>query len=466
MLSIVVSTNKDQQYIDSYRKSIINSIGIREKDFELLIYTNHNEFSLSELYNRALKEASNDYIIFMHDDLEFDTPNWGRKFLKYIEKNSEYGIIGIAGSKYLDNSGKWWSVPTTMYGCVNHKNEGKKWTSTYSEVKTNKVDDVVLVDGLLFLVNKKQIKYNFDERFNGFHFYDLGFCVPNYVDGVNIGVITDIRFTHLSIGETNDKWEENRQLFTNIYQNVLPISTKYEINLQTIDKSHEKIVSIIIPCFNNGIYLKRSLDSVIKSTYTNIEIILINDGSTDPFTIMLLNSIVDNDRIKIIHQNNSGVSKSRNNGIKICSGDYILPLDPDDFIDGNYIMSCVNVLNNNHNISPVYCDTIHIGELNGTEKRPEYSFDRLKQSNFIVNCSMFSKEIFLKTNGYDEQIKGWEDYCLWVEMGLLGFIGKRIPKPYFYYFHHEKQDKTISYNANLIQNELYDYINQKYNLNK
>lgn len=241
-LSVVISTNKEESYIKKYKESIIKSIGLRiDKDFELLIYNNNNEFSLSELYNRALNETKSEIVIFMHDDLEFDTPNWGRKFLKYVDNNPEYGIIGLAGTKYLSETGRWWDVPTTMYGIVNHKKDGKKWTSNYSLAKTNKIDDVVLVDGLFFLVNKKNIKFNFDERFEGFHFYDLGFCVPNYLEGVKIGVTTDIRFTHLSIGETNDKWEDNRVLFSSIYSKNLPLNIK---------RRDKESLNILISCLN------------------------------------------------------------------------------------------------------------------------------------------------------------------------------------------------------------------------
>ncbi len=123
----------------------------------------------------------------------------------------------------MDNNGKWWEVQNTMYGIVNHKHEGKKWTSNYSKDLGNKIEDVIIVDGLFIAINKKKIKHNFDESFNGFHFYDLGFCLPNYLDDVKIGVMFDIRVTHLSIGQTNQQWEDNRIQFAIKYKDKLPI---------------------------------------------------------------------------------------------------------------------------------------------------------------------------------------------------------------------------------------------------
>ena len=72
----------------------------------------------------------------------------------------------------------------------------------------------------------------------------------------------------------------------------------------------------------------------------------------------------------------------------------------------------------------------------------------------MVNCSMFHREAFEKVNGYDEELTGWEDYDMWIRMMKEGYVGKRIPKPLFVYFHHEK-DGTVSTEANKNLQELY-----------
>jgi GT2 family glycosyltransferase len=129
-------------------------------------------------------------------------------------------------------------------------------------------------------------------------------------------------------------------------------------------------------------------------------------------------------------------------------------------IHPDYIQSCVNIIKNNKNISPVYCDTYHIGQMEGVETRPEWSMDRLIQGPFIVNCSMFHRAAFDITGGYDKNLFGWEDYDLWIRMGLNGYVGKRIPKPLFMYFHHEN-DGTVSTVANKNMSELHQKIINK-----
>jgi glycosyltransferase involved in cell wall biosynthesis len=184
------------------------------------------------------------------------------------------------------------------------------------------------------------------------------------------------------------------------------------------------------------------------------------DGSTDDYVLSKLKTIENHPNIKVIYQENLGPSEARNVGVKNSLGEYILPLDSDDMIHPDYIQTCINIIKKDKKISPVYCDTHHIGQIQRVEQRPEWSIERLKQGPFIVNCSMFTKESFDKTGGYDSTLYGWEDYDLWIRMGLNGYIGKRIPKPLFIYFHHEK-DGTVSTEANKNQQELYKKIMSK-----
>ena len=211
------------------------------KEVQIIEKINNGDKSLSQVYNEILEESEHDIVVLCHDDLEFDTKNWGEKVLKSFEKNPEYGILGLAGTKFLDKSGQWWKVPQTMYGIVNHKHEGKKWTSTYSPNINDKIEETIIVDGLFISLNKTKIKHKFDESVEGFHFYDLGFCFPNFLDGVKIGVTFNNRVTHLSIGQTNQQWEINRVKFSEKYKNSLPMDiTKFDEECETFIFAHDQ----------------------------------------------------------------------------------------------------------------------------------------------------------------------------------------------------------------------------------
>jgi glycosyltransferase involved in cell wall biosynthesis len=93
------------------------------------------------------------------------------------------------------------------------------------------------------------------------------------------------------------------------------------------------LISIIIPVYNAAKYLERSLGSVLKQTYRNLEIITVDDGSKDD-SLKLLNSFAASDsRVKVIHKENGGSSSARNAGLKISTGEYIGFIDADDYIE-------------------------------------------------------------------------------------------------------------------------------------
>jgi hypothetical protein len=225
-ITIGFSTRKtNPEFVDYLKKSS----GF--KKIEVIEKVNNGEKSLSEVYNEILNESSNDIVVLCHDDIYFDTSSWYHKIIKHFEK-SDYGILGVAGTTYLPKSGQWWEQRKKMHGIVNHEHQGKKWTSKYSEDLGKKIKEVIVVDGLFIALSKAKIKHKFDESVEGFHFYDLNFCFPNYLDGVKIGVIFDVRITHKSIGATNDQWEINRVKFSEKYSENLPVKLPIDPNIK------------------------------------------------------------------------------------------------------------------------------------------------------------------------------------------------------------------------------------------
>jgi hypothetical protein len=188
---------------------------------------NNGEKNLSQVYNEIINESLNDIVVLCHDDLYFDTKNWGQKLKKLFEKSTDYAIIGVAGTTEMPKSGMWWEDRSKMIGIVNHEHNGKKWESRYSDSFQNIIKEVVVVDGLFIAINKNKIKHLFDESVDGFHMYDINFCFRNYLENVKIGVTTNIRITHKSIGETNNSWEKNRVNFIKKYKDNLPSKVQY-----------------------------------------------------------------------------------------------------------------------------------------------------------------------------------------------------------------------------------------------
>jgi glycosyltransferase involved in cell wall biosynthesis len=227
MITVGYSTRTPNPEFTEYLKksSGFKKINVIEK-------VNNGEKSLSQVYNEILSESETDIVVFCHDDIYFDTTGWYHKLMKHFEK-SDFGIIGMAGTTNMPSSGQWWEDRRKMVGIVNHEHEGKKWESKYSPSLGNQIDDAVLVDGLFIVINKNNIKQTFNEEIKGFHFYDVDFSFRNFIDDVKIGVMYDVRVTHKSIGQTNEQWEKNREIFAEKYKDVLPVKVKRNLTINS-----------------------------------------------------------------------------------------------------------------------------------------------------------------------------------------------------------------------------------------
>jgi hypothetical protein len=227
MITIAFSTKSDKpELIEHFKKS-----SGYEKGITVIQKINNGEKSLTQVYNEILDESPNDIIIFTHDDVYFDTKAWFHKIKSHFEK-TEYGILGMAGTTHLSETGQWWETKRKkdMIGIVNHESGGRKWESKYSEGFGNDIHPAVIVDGVFIAVDRKKLKNKFNEEFEGFHFYDLPFCYENYLKGVKVGVITNVRMTHKSIGMTNEQWEKNRKLFVQKFSSTLPTKVAFDSN--------------------------------------------------------------------------------------------------------------------------------------------------------------------------------------------------------------------------------------------
>jgi hypothetical protein len=217
MISIVYCTREEnKKHTDHLLKACGNP------KVEIIEYINKGE-SLTKFYNKALAETKNDIVVFAHDDIIVETKQIANRIVRMFENNPEYGIIGVAGTKYLSNTGRWWDERKSMYGKVAHTHEGKTWLSEYSPDQDKRLEETIIVDGVFFAVNKNRIKQNFDEAVEGFHFYDVDFSFRNHLEGVKVGVTTEIRINHMSIGMTNEQWESNRVQFADKFKDELPV---------------------------------------------------------------------------------------------------------------------------------------------------------------------------------------------------------------------------------------------------
>jgi glycosyltransferase involved in cell wall biosynthesis len=193
-------------------------------------------------------------------------------------------------------------------------------------------------------------------------------------------------------------------------------------------------VSLIIPCYNQAQYLEECLQSVFDQSFQNWECIIVNDGSPDNTEEIAIEWVKKDDRFKFLKKENGGLSSARNYGISNSCGEYILPLDADDYISENYIEECINLISVNSSIKVVYGKGELFGQLTGVWNLSEYSFEELKRTNMIFCTALYRKIDWEINQGYDENMKyGLEDWEFWINLLKRGGTVQKSNDCTFYY---------------------------------
>lgn len=190
-----------------------------------------------------------------------------------------------------------------------------------------------------------------------------------------------------------------------------------------------KKVSVIVPIYNVEKFIEKTINSLINQTYDNIEIILVDDGSPDSSPQICDKYSKKDSRIKVIHKNNSGVSYARNTGIKVSSGDYIMFVDGDDYVEPDYVEYFVNLIKKTQTEMAISYCVFDIHKKNqvkkdfidviSSEKAVEQIY--LEKINVAVWNKIYSKEIISKYNIlFDENI--WYGEGMLFNIEFLQFI--------------------------------------------
>jgi glycosyltransferase involved in cell wall biosynthesis len=189
-----------------------------------------------------------------------------------------------------------------------------------------------------------------------------------------------------------------------------------------------------MPCFNHGEFLPEAVASVKKIQREDIELIVIDDGSTDARTLIEIDKLCTNG-VKVVRQENRGLGAARNAGISASCGEYIFPLDADDRLRPGWIDTGIDILDTERRVGVVYGDA----QCFGTETRHwfvgPFDGEQLLNSNFIHCSALFRRSIWEQNRGYETQmpIQGLEDWDFWLGAYEHGWQFKYLPQAVFDY---------------------------------
>ena len=391
MITIIYSTHKNKDFNEKFKTHLTNSVGLN--DVQILEYQNNNQYSLAQVYNSGITESIYDIVVCCHNDIKLEK-NWGIKLLEDFSNNPDFGVIGKAGSCYFPESGVYWEkMQQTMVGQVWHHPEGqKKWINNYSP-KLPFLIPVVTIDGLFIAFDKTKIKHQFDGTIGKFHFYDHGFTIPNYLDGVKIGVTSSFEITHESIGQPNQEFYESKTKFVEKYKDVLPLDLKptsiYTSDIKIKDVKLNGKVGVIIPTKGNLELLIQCIDSFYE--YCNpklFDIFIADTGSSESELEVIENLVTELDNMKLIKYDYYNFAKINNDVVKNHlnkTHQYILFCNNDIKLTSDVISGMLNVYNTKPRVGTIGC-------------RLHYEDNTIQHNGILIYLKLSNKQLTVVNN--------------------------------------------------------------------
>lgn len=190
-------------------------------------------------------------------------------------------------------------------------------------------------------------------------------------------------------------------------------------------------VSVIVPLYNAAPYISETLESVVASSYRPIEIVVVDDESTDESLTTAQRFAKTHPEVRVLRQAHAGVSAARNYAIREAQGEYILPVDADDKISPSYIELAVNAMT--AGVRVVGCRAEFFGAKQGEWRLPAFSHELLARKNMIPISSLFRKEDWQRVGGFCEEEIYREDWSFWLSLMELGGTYVRLDEVGLYY---------------------------------
>jgi GT2 family glycosyltransferase len=192
-------------------------------------------------------------------------------------------------------------------------------------------------------------------------------------------------------------------------------------------------VSVLMPCFNHGAFISEAIDSVLAQTLQDFEIIVVDDGSTDPETRATLSTLAS-PKTRVLTTANQGLPAARNHAARHSSGAFFCALDADDKLAPTWFEKAIHVLEQRSDVMFVSHWLETFGDEHWTWTPERCDLPSLLARNTVNGAALVRREAFEAVGGYDETLRdGCEDWDFWLRLVEHGFAGTIIPEVLFHY---------------------------------
>lgn len=226
MISIVICS-RDQGMLNQVTENVKATIGV---PYEICAIDNsRNRYGICEAYNLGASQSKYGVLCFMHEDIAYHTPDWGKNVVAALADQT-IGLIGVVGGRVKTRTPAGWWIPEGYHqaNIIQRFNDGRAPVKNYVNPKNETISDVVTVDGVWFCCRRDVWEQNpFDQvTFPEFHLYDQDFAMQILHKGYRVCVVYNVLLEHFSMGSVNLAWLRNVIRFSRKWKKQLPVAVE------------------------------------------------------------------------------------------------------------------------------------------------------------------------------------------------------------------------------------------------
>jgi O-antigen biosynthesis protein len=417
--TIVVDRGNSQQIAELIQKY--------QQEFEI------TQLKLAEKLDFGLKAAKYDYLVLLDRDM-LPTVQLLEAYMKYFHISEQVVLIGdrkFVGTEQISEEAEALKLPDAQTFKDNWLREGDlEFLNTQHEIyqqsnflKQERYPFQSFISSNIALPKKLIEKIGFfDSSISYWRFRDQEFGYRIYNEGYYFIPVMDALAFHQHPSEGREKPDKqiNHKVEEELLEQKCPVNWCREYQP---GKNYDiPKVSIYMPSYNNGKYIKEAVDSVLNQTYTDLEVCICDDGSTDNTLQVLEANFTDNPKVRWVTRTNGGIGKASNSAVKLCRGMYIGQLDSDDLVKPEAVATLVEYLETN-DYGCVYSSCERI-DAEGNYLQAEYSYPKFSREKMLITSivhhfRMFRRRDWSRTKRFNEQLVNAVDYDMFLQLSEI-----------------------------------------------
>jgi O-antigen biosynthesis protein len=371
---------------------------------------------VQEIQNAGIQQAKNDYLIIIDGDL-LPVPSLVENYMKYFHVSDCAVLIG--DRQFVDSNtsnGEKFSrqddlkILNSQHKLYEQSNRLKKDRYPFRAlISSNIACSRKLITQVGFF-DESIAHWGYRDQELGYRIYNAGYYFIPVPDALGI-------HQNITSGREPHNKQANHQEQKKLFEQKCPVD--WYRNYQSGATYEIPKVSIYIPSYNNGKYIKAAVDSVLNQTYTDVEVCICDDGSTDNTLEVLAANFQDNPKVRWVTQVNGGIGKASNTAVRMCRGMYIGQLDSDDLLKPEAIATMVDYLDKTV-YGCVYssCERIDAdgNYLQDEYSHPTFSREKMMITSIAHHFRMFRRRDWMRTEGFNEELLNAVDYDMFLKL--------------------------------------------------